>query len=72
MARPNCHLCDQPATVHETLIYPGGAVERHYCRAHGGSLWGAALPRTRADRATEEDSPRRFDDLQRGESRGGR
>ena len=49
MARPQCQLCDQPATVHETLVGPDGPDERHYCKAHGGPLWGACLPKTRPE-----------------------
>ena len=35
MLRPNCALCGQPATIHETVCDAGRVTSRHLCQEHG-------------------------------------
>jgi hypothetical protein len=70
MARPTCELCDRPATVHETFAGPGGPLERHYCTAHGGPIWSAALPDGPETRPAPGTFPDRFNHLRGQRPRG--
>jgi hypothetical protein len=49
MARPKCDLCNDPSVVHETVLGPSGPTVRHFCLAHGGPVWTAALPPARPE-----------------------
>ena len=41
--RPStCDHCDQPATIHDTVVLDGLAVRRNLCTAHGGPAWDEA------------------------------
>jgi hypothetical protein len=54
MLHPNCDICGQPATVHETAVEGGGAVTRHLCQEHGGPALPAVVLEPQAAQAAEE------------------
>jgi hypothetical protein len=44
MHQPECVICGQPATIHETALTRGQAISRHLCQSHGQSLLPTIAP----------------------------